>query len=136
MNKVLIVHTSWYQDYIKQMVDISSESLCKNFSLSFACAPGAIELAGLAKHKITNAGGKYVGVIFHGIVIRGGTSHYELVTNETFRSIGELALTYPDIAFINNVICVESKEQLIERLTVNSKNNSESLRELINEKSC
>ena len=27
MNKVLIVHTSWYQDYIKQMVDISSESL-------------------------------------------------------------------------------------------------------------
>jgi hypothetical protein len=42
MNKVLIVHTSWYQDYIKQMVDISSESLSNNFDLSFACAPGAI----------------------------------------------------------------------------------------------
>ena len=81
MNKVLIVHTSWYQDYIKQMVDISSESLSSNFKLSFACAPGAIELAALAKHKIMSTNEKFVGVIFLGIVIRGGTSHYELVTN-------------------------------------------------------
>jgi 6,7-dimethyl-8-ribityllumazine synthase len=68
-------------------------------------------------------------------VIRGGTSHYELVTNETFRSVGELALDYPDIAIINNVICVENKEQLLERLVINTKNNSESLKKLINEKS-
>lgn len=136
MNKVLIVHTSWYQDYIKQMVDISSESLSNNFNLSFACAPGAIELAALAKQKIMSTNEKFVGVIFLGIVIRGGTSHYELVTNETFRSVGELALAYPNIAFINNVICVENKEQLLERLIVNTKNNAESLRTLINEKSC
>ena len=65
------------------MVDISSESLSNNFNLSFACAPGAIELAALAKHKIMSTNEKFVGVIFLGIVIRGGTSHYELVTNET-----------------------------------------------------
>jgi len=89
----------------------------------------------LAKHKIMSTNEKFVGVVFLGIVIRGGTSHYELVTNETFRSVGELALAYPNIAFINNVICVENKEQLLERLIVNTKNNAESLRTLINEKS-
>lgn len=135
MNKILIVHTSWYQDYIKEMIDVSSENLAEKFSLSFSCAPGAIELAALAKHKIINTDDQYVGILFLGIVIRGGTSHYELVTNETFRSVGELALDYPDIAFINNVICVENKEQLLERLVINTKNNSESLKKLINEKS-
>ena len=47
MNKVLIVHTSWYEDYIKQMINTSSEVLAGKFNLSFACAPGAIELAAL-----------------------------------------------------------------------------------------
>ena len=35
----------------------------------------------------------------------------------------------------NNVICVENKEQLLERLVINTKNNLESLKKLINEKS-
>ena len=42
MNKILIVHTSWYQDYIKEMIDVSSKNLAEKFSLSFACAPGAL----------------------------------------------------------------------------------------------
>ena len=33
----------------------------------------------------------FVGVIFMGIIIRGETSHYDLVTHETYRSIGSLA---------------------------------------------
>ena len=31
MNKVLIVHTSWYEDYISTMVDTSIKSLEKDF---------------------------------------------------------------------------------------------------------
>lgn len=135
MNKVLIVHTSWYEGYIKQMINTSSEVLAGKFNLSFACAPGAIELAALAKHKIMDCDEQFEGVMFLGIVIRGGTTHYELVTNETFRSIGDLALDFPKIAIINNVVCVENKEQLSERLTVNTKNNAEALKKLINEKS-
>ncbi len=51
----------------------------------------------------------FKGIFFLGLVIRGETSHYDLVTNETFRSIGTLALEYPHISMINNVICVENK---------------------------
>ncbi len=70
------------------------------------------------------------GIIFCGIVIRGETSHYDLVTQETFRAIGNLALEFPNIYMVNNVICVENKEQLIERLEKNTVNNSKALQEM------
>jgi len=136
MSKILIVHTSWYEENINRMIHISSETLKENdYLFDVAVAPGAIELAALAKHKLLMNEGRYVGVIFLGIVIRGGTSHYDLVSNETFRSIGDLAMNFPKIAFINNVICVESLNQLEDRIEVNTLNNTKALINLINEKS-
>ena len=133
MNKILIVHTSWYENYISTMVDTSIKSLEKDFEYDIAIAPGSIELAALAKNKILKK--KYVGILFHGIVIRGETSHYDLVTNETFRSIGSLAENFYDLAIINNVICVENEDQLKERLIKVTLNNTNALIDLINEKS-
>jgi Riboflavin synthase beta-chain len=111
MNKILIVHTSWYEEEITKMIDISVEILEQKFTCVKAKAPGAIELAALAKSKMHKE--NYVGVICHGIVIRGETSHYDLVTNETFRSIGSLSENFFDIAVINNVLCVENTNQLL-----------------------
>ena len=134
MNKILIVHTSWYEEDITKMIDISVEILEQKFACVKAKAPGAIELASLAKSKMHKE--NYVGVICHGIVIRGETSHYDLVTNETFRSIGSLSENFFDIAIINNVLCVENNTQLLERLEKNTRNNTNALISLINEKSC
>ena len=134
MNKILIVHTSWYEEEITKMIDISVEILEQKFTYVKAKAPGAIELAALAKSKMNKE--NYVGVICHGIVIRGETSHYDLVTNETFRSIGSLSENFFDIAVINNVLCVENTTQLLERLEKNTRNNTNALISLINEKSC
>ena len=134
MNKILIVHTSWYEEDITKMIDISVEILEQKFTCVKAKAPGAIELAALAKSNIHKE--NYVGVICHGIVIRGETSHYDLVTNETFRSIGSLSENFFDIAVINNVLCVENTTQLLERLEKNTRNNTNALISLINEKSC
>ena len=134
MNKILIVHTSWYEEDITKMIDISVEILEQKFACVKAKAPGAIELAALAKSNIHKE--NYVGVICHGIVIRGETSHYDLVTNETFRSIGSLSENFFDIAVINNVLCVENTTQLLERLEKNTRNNTNALISLINEKSC
>lgn len=134
MNKVLIVHTSWYKEYIDEMIKESSDILIKaNFSINLTCAPGAIELAALAKNKILKD--KYMGVLFLGVVIRGETTHYELVTNEAFRSIGNLSMDFNDISFINNVLCVENVSQLKERIRKNTENNAKALIDLIYEKS-
>ena len=84
------------------------------------------------KAKITS---KTKGILAIGIVIRGDTSHYDLVSNETFRSLGQLALDYPDISIINGVICVDNKDQLEKRYITTTTNNANALIALINEKS-
>ena len=133
MNKeILIVHTAWYQEYISKMLAISQETL-EDFNCTNAVAPGALELAALAAQKLQDS--SFIGVLFLGIVIRGETSHYELVTKETFRSISNLSLNNYKLAIINNVICVENIEQLEPRLVKNSTNNAKALIQLIHEKS-
>ena len=137
MSKILIVHTSWYEEYITKMLGLSKK-ICKvYFPCSTAVAPGALELSALAHHKVSreNEEDKYIGILFLGIVIRGETSHYDLVTQETFRSISSLASKLPHLAIINNVICVENIEQLEARLVKNSTNNANALIQLIHEKS-
>lgn len=134
MSKVLIVHTGWYRKSVKKMNQFSIEVIEKKYTFDKVEAPGAIELAALAKNRILK--NKYIGVIFNGIVIRGETSHYDLISNETFRSIGILAENFYDIAVINNVICVENEDQLKERIEKNTKNNTKALMLLIDEKSC
>lgn len=130
--KILIVHTSWYEEHISEMLKISKEIL-EDFDCSSAVAPGALELSALASQKILNS--DFEGVLFLGIVIRGETSHYDLVTRETFRSISNLSMDKLELAFINNVICVENIGQLKTRLVKNTTNNAKALIQLINEKS-
>lgn len=139
MNKILVVQTAWYEEQTVDMSNIvinilENDELDKTTSVITAAAPGALELAAVAKHHIVKHD-DYIGIIFNGIVIRGETVHYELVTNETFRSIGSLAESFCNIAIINNVICVENLAQLEKRLVKNTENNTYALIELINEKS-
>ena len=133
MNRVLIVHTSWYEKHIARMLDISVEILEKHYKCDKAKAPGAIELSALAKYKLEK--NKYLGVLFLGVIVRGETSHYDLISSETFRSIGTLSDKYFNIAVINNVICVENQSQLEKRLITNTQSNANALIQLINEKS-
>ena len=139
MNKILIVQTTWYEEETVDMSNIvinilENDELDKTTRIITATAPGALELAAVAKQHILK-NDDYIGIIFNGIVIRGETIHYQLVTNETFRSIGSLAENFCNIAIINNVICVENLAQLEKRLLKNTKNNTHALIELINEKS-
>ena len=126
----LIVHTSWYKEDIAKMIEIAEKQLGEDTSL--LSVPGSLELAAGAKRFIKDLDVRDIlhGIIFCGIVIRGETSHYDLVTQETFRAIGNLALEFPNIYMVNNVICVENKEQLIERLEKNTVNNSKALQEM------
>ncbi|MAV61307.1 MAG: hypothetical protein CMQ83_02965 [Gammaproteobacteria bacterium] len=130
--KILIVHTSWYEEYVSRMINIAKDVL-GDFDCTNAVAPGALELAALADHKIQDS--SFIGILFLGIVVRGQTSHYDLVTKETFRSISNLSMDNCKLALINNVICVENMDQLEARLIKNTTNNAKALIQLIHEKS-
>ena len=77
-----------------------------------AWVPGAFEIPFMTKKIV--ASGKYDGVITLGSVIRGSTSHYDLVCNEVAKGIGQINLT-SDIPVMFGVITTEDIEQAIER---------------------
>ena len=132
-DEIIIIYTSWYSDFINEMTDLALKRLeSKDFMIKSFKAPGSLEIPALAKAKISS---KTKGILAIGIVIRGETSHYDLVSNEAFRSLGQLALDYPYISIINGVICVDNKDQLEKRCITTTINNADALIALINEKS-
>ena len=115
MNKVQkfsvgIIRTSWYEEKIEIIVNEITKH--QNLKCEIIQVPGSLELAQAGKRLLQSKKSPLDALIFCGIVVRGQTSHYELVTTETFRSIGSLALEYPEVRMINNVFCVETKDSL------------------------
>ena len=74
--------------------------------------PGAFELPLMAK-KLADSG-KYDAVICLGAVIRGATSHYDLVCNEAAKGVAQASLQ-SGVPVMFGVITTENIEQAIER---------------------
>lgn len=75
-------------------------------------SPGAFELPLLAKRLAKTT--KYDAIIALGCVIRGSTSHYDYVCNETAKGIANVSQQH-DLPVIFGVLTTESIEQAIER---------------------
>ena len=81
-------------------------------SIDVAWVPGAFEIPLIAS-KMANSG-KYDAVICLGAIIRGSTSHYDLVCNEAAKGIAQVSLQ-SGIPVMFGVITTENIEQAIER---------------------
>nr|WP_297172811.1 6,7-dimethyl-8-ribityllumazine synthase [uncultured Agathobaculum sp.] len=80
--------------------------------ITLVWVPGAFEIP-LAAQKLAQSG-KYCAVICLGAVIRGSTSHYELVCSEAAKGIAQVNLkTGVPTSF--GIVTTESIEQAIER---------------------
>ena len=77
-----------------------------------AWVPGAFEIPYIAQKMA--ASGKYDAVIAVGAVIRGSTSHYDLVCNETAKGCAQASLN-TGVPVLFGVITTENIEQAIER---------------------
>jgi 6,7-dimethyl-8-ribityllumazine synthase len=81
-------------------------------NITAAWVPGAFEIPLMAQKMAES--GKYDAVICVGAVIRGSTSHYELVVNETTKGIAQVGLK-AKIPVLFGVIATDNIEQAIER---------------------
>lgn len=81
-------------------------------NIAVAWVPGAFEIP-LAAKKMAESG-KYDAVICCGAVIRGDTSHYDLVCNEAAKGIAQVQLT-SGIPVMFGIITTENIEQAIAR---------------------
>lgn len=80
--------------------------------IEVAWVPGAFEIPLIALKMAKS--GKYDAVICLGAVIRGSTSHYELVCSEVTKGIANVGLR-SEIPVIFGVVTTENIEQAIER---------------------
>lgn len=74
--------------------------------------PGAFEIPVIAKKLALS--GKYDAVICVGAVIRGSTSHYEMVCNEVSKGIAQTSLE-TGVPVLFGVITTDNIEQAVER---------------------
>ena len=81
-------------------------------SIDVAWVPGAFEIPLIASKMAKSK--KYDALICLGAIIRGSTSHYDLVCNECAKGIANVSLN-SDIPVMFGVITTENIEQAIER---------------------
>ncbi|MEW5851951.1 MAG: 6,7-dimethyl-8-ribityllumazine synthase [Myxococcota bacterium] len=74
--------------------------------------PGCFEIPGAARRLV--ATGKFNAVVCLGVVIRGGTPHFDYVANEVAKGVGQLAMT-ADIPVAFGVLTCDTLEQAIDR---------------------
>ena len=84
----------------------------KEENIHVAWVPGAFEIPLIASKMAKS--GKYDAVICLGAIIRGSTSHYDLVCNEAAKGIAQVSLQ-SEIPVMFGVITTENIEQAIER---------------------
>ena len=81
--------------------------------------PGAFEIPFITKRVLATK--KYDGIVTLGAVIRGATTHYDLVCNEVAKGVGQLSLN-ADVPVVFGVVTTESIEQAIDRAGAKSGN--------------
>ena len=114
--KVGIVASRFNEFIVSKLVSGAVDGLVrhdvKKSDITLAWVPGAFELPLVAKKMVDT--GKYDTVICLGAVIRGATSHYDLVCNETAKGIAQTSLA-SGVPVMFGVITTENIEQAIER---------------------
>ncbi|MEE0434332.1 MAG: 6,7-dimethyl-8-ribityllumazine synthase [Peptococcaceae bacterium] len=114
--KIGIAAARFNEFIVAKLIDGARDALLRHDvreeDIDLAWGPGAFELPFIAKKMVE--GGKYDAVICLGAVIRGATSHYDLVCNETAKGIAHISLD-SGVPVLFGVVTTENIEQAIER---------------------
>lgn len=114
--KVGIVASRFNSFIVQKLLDGAVDGLVRHgvdeANIDAAWIPGAFESPVIAKKMAES--GKYDAVIVLGAVIRGATTHYDLVVNESAKGIAQVGLA-TGIPVMYGIITTENIEQAIER---------------------
>ena len=121
--KVLIVDANFYEDLANELVRGAVAELEKmGISYERLSVPGALEIpSAISLVSQGNEAKLFAGYIALGCVIRGETSHYDIVCGESARGLSQLALD-KNLAIGNGILTVDNWEQAWARASVLKKN--------------
>jgi 6,7-dimethyl-8-ribityllumazine synthase len=108
MTRVLIVEARYYADISDALLRSASGVLkSAGADVEVLTVPGALEIPGAIAMASARGYDAYVAL---GCVIRGETTHYEIVSNESARGLMDLTLR-ERLAIGNGILTVENEEQ-------------------------
>ena len=111
-NKILIVTSRFYSE-ISASLEKESIVVINKHGLDYDIidVPGAFEVPAVISH--ASKSNKFIGYIALGCVIRGETSHYDYVCNESARALMQLSLEGLPIGY--GILTCENKAQALVR---------------------
>jgi len=83
--------------------------------ITLATVPGALEISLVLLHMADSE--KYDALIALGAVVRGDTYHFEVVSNESARGVGDVQLSC-GIPIANAILTTDTDEQALSRISV------------------
>ncbi|AHE57178.1 6,7-dimethyl-8-ribityllumazine synthase [Sphingomonas sanxanigenens] len=112
MARFLIVEARFY-DHLNDLLLEGARAALEDAGHSHetVTVPGALEIP--AAVALAAETGRYDGFVALGVVIRGETYHFEIVSNESAR--GLMALTMDGIPIGNGILTVENEAQALTR---------------------
>ena len=113
--KILLVTTAWNKDFLSPAVDAIQKE-CETFEVSceVVFCPGSLEIPATILRKMTDG---IDGVLALGLVIKGDTPHFKLVSNQTYASLADIATSNYETPLINGILTVDNKVQAQDRIS-------------------
>ena len=112
MAKFLIVEARFYDHLNDLLIEGAKAALDEaGHKYEVVTVPGALEIPGAIA--LAAETGRFDGFVAIGVVIRGETYHFEVVSNESAR--GLMALSMDAIPIGNGILTVENEEQALVR---------------------
>lgn len=125
MPHLLIIDARFYEDLADEMVKGAVAAIERaGATHDRVSVPGCFELpaaVSMALEAEEDGGTAYDGYVILGCVIRGETTHYDIVANESARAIMDLSVA-EGIAMGNGILTVENDEQAWARAKVDEGN--------------
>jgi len=124
---ILIIEARFYEDLADELARGAIEALeARGATWQRAPVPGVLEIPAAVRYAIDAMahGGftkKIDGFVALGCVIRGETTHYDIVSNESARALMDLAVDR-SLALGNGIQTVENEAQAWARAKVSEKN--------------
>jgi 6,7-dimethyl-8-ribityllumazine synthase len=119
--RILIVEARFYDDLADELLAGATAAVEKaGATYEKITVPGALEIPGAIAMALSSPK-KFDGYVALGCVIRGETTHYETVANESARGLMDLSITHR-IAVGNGILTVENDEQAWARARVSELN--------------
>lgn len=120
--KFLIIESPYYTQICEALVEGATAYLSEQgASFDRIAVPGALEIPLAIKLAHESAKVSYDGYIALGCVIRGETSHYDVVCNESAAGLSRLALDH-NLAIGNGILTCDTMEQALARALPDQKN--------------